>query len=312
MLPVSSSADNATKGKNLYAFPKLKSQFVQFDIYQTSTYLHVVAMNYNATQVQVLNIDREASDISLNFEKVNLCSIDEINQRLDKLKQMDSTYKKVCTACAIVGIVQFSDENDFYLYVVTEKEKVGSINRSVIYTIKHVKLIQISAEDDGNAAQNSSSRGISKTKNKHLSTSPSSKRHINKKHNTNNDSNHVVNMKKKLFLQLDLTKEFYFSYTYDITNTLQNNMIFGGNQIINASSSNHKQKDVKIPHTTTVNKSKNNNNTHSNINNNSNKHHQNKSKKLKKIKKCNEYFVWNSYLLEELVGALGTFASPWM
>ena len=92
------------------------------------------------TQVQVLNIDREASDISLNFEKVNLCSIDEINQRLDKLKQMDSTYKKVCTACAIVGIIQFSDENDFYLYVVTEKEKVGSINRSIIYTINFYKF----------------------------------------------------------------------------------------------------------------------------------------------------------------------------
>ena len=28
--------------------------------------------------------------------------------------------------------------------------------------------------------------------------------------------------------------------------------------------------------------------------------------------KCNEYFVWNSYLLEEIVGALGTFASPWI
>ena len=31
-----------------------------------------------------------------------------------------------------------------------------------------------------------------------------------------------------------------------------------------------------------------------------------------KNKRCNEYFVWNSYLLEEMVGALGTLASPWI
>ena len=146
-----------------------------------------------------------------------MCSITEVKQRLRKLKQIDPTYEKICTACCIVGVVQFSDENHYYLYVVTEKEKVGEINRSIIYTIKDVELIQVST---GVTEQTGSNRSIS-------NQSSTSKR-------TNTSGNHVQPKRlKSLFLQLDLSKNFYFSYSYDITNTLQNNMIFGGRQVGN-------------------------------------------------------------------------------
>ena len=66
-----STSSKVPKDERVYAFPKLESQFTRFDIYRTSTYVHVVAANYNDTKIQVLNIDREktVSDISLHFEK---------------------------------------------------------------------------------------------------------------------------------------------------------------------------------------------------------------------------------------------------
>ena len=54
-----SKSSKVPKDERVYAFPKLESQFTRFDIYRTSTYVHVVAANYNDTKIQVLNIDRE-------------------------------------------------------------------------------------------------------------------------------------------------------------------------------------------------------------------------------------------------------------
>ena len=282
-----STSSKVPKDERVYAFPKLEMQFTRFDIYRTSTYVHVVASNCSGTKIQVLNIDREktVTDISLHFEKENLCSKEEIKQRLRKLQQMDPTYEKVCSACCIVGIVQFSDENHYYLYVVTEKEKVGEINRSIIYTIKSVELIQVSV---GTTEQTGSNRSISRQ-------SSSSSR-------TNTTGNHVQPKRlKSLFLQLDLSKNFYFSYSYDITNTLQNNMIFGGQQVGDLL---HKRRETDAEGTGDGGAGQKNVHTC--------EAESPRKRSTSRNKRCNEYFVWNSYLLEEMVGALGALASPWI
>ena len=204
--------------------------------------------------------------------KKKICAQNRNKQRLRKLKQIDPTYEKICTACCIVGVVQFSDENHYYLYVVTEKEKVGEINRSIIYTIKDVELIQVST---GVTEQTGSSRSLSKQ-------SSTSKR-------TNTSGNHAQPKRlKSLFLQLDLSKNFYFSYSYDITNTLQNNMIFGGRQVGNLL---NKQREIDTKETGDAGAGKKT-------------VHMIEAKLARKTsksknKRCNEYFVWNSIFLKK-------------
>ena len=102
----------------------------------------------NDTKIQVLNIDREktVSDISLHFEKENLCSVTEIKQRLRKLKQIDPTYEKICTACCIVGVVQFSDEN-IIIYTLSPRRKKLEKSTDLLFTQSKTsslyKLVQV-------------------------------------------------------------------------------------------------------------------------------------------------------------------------
>ena len=92
---------------------------------------------------------------------------------------------------------------------------------------------------------------------------------------------------RSLFLQVDLTDEFYFSYYYDITNTVEVNMSKGGGIL-------HRQQAVSPTSRSSSSTSNRSNYWES------------------EAVRMNEHFVWNLHLLEPLICALEHQASPWI
>eukprot|EP01127_Copromyxa_protea_P019819 TRINITY_DN6514_c0_g1_i1.p1 TRINITY_DN6514_c0_g1~~TRINITY_DN6514_c0_g1_i1.p1 ORF type:complete len:955 (+),score=148.57 TRINITY_DN6514_c0_g1_i1:163-2865(+) len=93
--------------------------------------------------------------------------------------------KKIATAVALLGFMKFL--NGYYMYFITEATQLGSIGRHKIFTVDQVSHIYL----------------------------PNIK-----------PQEHVAEEEryKGLFFGLDVTKDFFFSFTYDITRTLQHNM----------------------------------------------------------------------------------------
>eukprot|EP01133_Synstelium_polycarpum_P017723 gene17723-21133_t len=95
---------------------------------------------------------------------------------------------RVCSAFGVLGLIRFL--HGYYIILITKRRKVGVIGTHIIYGIDDTTYVYIPTT-------------VPKT--------------------TGPDFTDETRY-KGLFLGLDLTKDFFFSYTYDITRTLQFNM----------------------------------------------------------------------------------------
>lgn len=104
-----------------------------------------------------------------------------------EIRRIISTLKftKSLSAYGIIGFVRFLE--GYYLILVTKRNKIGFIGNHTIYTIKDTTIYRISYD------------GI-KT------------------------SNPLETKYLKMFMNVDLSSNFYFSYSYDLTRTLQYNL----------------------------------------------------------------------------------------
>lgn len=114
--------------------------------------------------------------------------------------------QKRASACGLVGFVKFLD--CYYITLVTKKSKVGCIRGHSIYTIKETEMVPIKPADNFNKGN-----VLSRLWNK-----------MNKKiTQTRTESDELRHL--TLFQFVDMTKDFYFAYSYDLTSTLQHNYI---------------------------------------------------------------------------------------
>jgi hypothetical protein len=111
--------------------------------------------------------------------------------------------KKLCTAYGIVGFVKFL--NGYYLTLVTQRKEVGCIGGNFIYSIKATENFPIKPRDE---PETNAFKMIWRKLNKKLSQTA---------------SEIAENRYLGLFQFIDMTKDFFFSYTYDITHSLQFN-----------------------------------------------------------------------------------------
>ena len=95
-------------------------------------------------------------------------------------------YTKCKTACGILGFVRFLE--GYYLIMITAKKKVAKIGHHDIYQIKDMQMIRLF---------------------KKIYTMKQ-----------NDEEKYVEEFKK-----INIGEGFYFSYTYDLTHTLQNNIL---------------------------------------------------------------------------------------
>ena len=104
---------------------------------------------------------------------------------IDNGNKSSGGLKKIVDACGIVGFVRFSECH--YLYLITKAKQVAVIAGHLLYGIESTRLIPLNG---GRISEKSLEE----------------QRYVD------------------VFLGVDLTKNFYFSYTYDLTNTMQWNM----------------------------------------------------------------------------------------
>ena len=111
------------------------------------------------------------------------------------------------SAVGFLGAIAFT--RGFYLVLVTRSEPVGTIGGHLVHAPRAVEVVPVHFEGAGAGPQATMGETLSKWVQEMLlsGTDPGIM---------------AEGRYQSLFLFLDLTKEFYFSYTYDLTRPLQN------------------------------------------------------------------------------------------
>ncbi|KAK9734420.1 hypothetical protein RND81_04G138500 [Saponaria officinalis] len=163
----------------------------KFKLYETRSYFYMVGRDKSKKFWRVLKIDRlESSSLDL-CEDPTVYSYSECCVLLRRIHEGNKHTGglKIVTACyGIVGFIRFL--GPYYMILITERRKVGMLCGHAIYAVAKSKMIRIP--------------------------------HSTVRSNLENSKNE--NRYKKLLGTVDITKDFYFSYSYRIMYSLQKNL----------------------------------------------------------------------------------------
>lgn len=159
-------------------------------LYVTDSRYYLVGSNNTQTAFKVLKIDRTDNDLSLVDDRTEY-TYQEIRELLWCLDHGNRTpnkpvgITKTFSSFGLLGFVRFL--HGYYLILIIKRRKVAAIGYHTIYKIEETKLVYIPNKQ------------------------PTSQ--------VNEESKYV-----KAFSSIDLSSNFYFSYSYDISQTLQYNL----------------------------------------------------------------------------------------
>jgi len=189
------------------------SRFSEINIYESSNSLYLTGSSPREITFSLLKFNRNVSspknlsDIIFTFPD-NYPKSDIIGT-LNGIEAAENSPAKVSlllSAQGLVGFIKFLD--CFYITVVTKKKFVGVIANNMVYSIKATKTVPIRPRDE--YANELSFRSLWHHVNKRLSQTPTE----------------VAESKYMgLFQFMDITKSFFFSYTYDLTHSVQDNTV---------------------------------------------------------------------------------------
>ncbi|KAG2728537.1 hypothetical protein I3760_01G210500 [Carya illinoinensis] len=168
------------------------SRYLQkFRLYETRSNFYMVGRDKSRTIWRVLKIDRlDPSEIDILEDCTTYSEIEcyDLLRRIHEGNQCTGGLKFVTTCYGIVGFIKFL--GPFYMLLITKRSKIGAICGHTIYAIANSRMIPI---------PNStvlSQMAYSKNENRY----------------------------KKLLGTVDLTKDFFFSYSYHVMHSLQKNL----------------------------------------------------------------------------------------
>ncbi|CAB3377732.1 Hypothetical predicted protein [Cloeon dipterum] len=164
-------------------------------LYETRSRFYLLGSNNSQTRCRVLKIDRmEPKELNITEDNI-LYSKDQIKDLVNTIdggnriktgpRSTGSGICKVVSAFGIVGFVRFLE--GYYIILITKRTRIAVIGYHSIYKIEDTAMIYIPND------------GI--------------------RHYHPDESRYV-----KMFQNIYLSSNFYFSYSYDISNTLQCNM----------------------------------------------------------------------------------------
>lgn len=202
----------------------------KYTLYETKDRMYIVGSNRRETMFRVLELDLTVPVDQLRVLEDNVFfTRDEIMNVLSTLEETsEGGLKKKITGYGLAGFIKFT--TCYYLIFITKCSEVAVIGGHYIYHIDETEMIPI-CSDYKNPDKNSTEKKLITT-----------------------------------FQSFDLAKTFYFSYTYDITNNLQTNLLRKKLEVINKQS-------ITIPFDMTD---------------------------------YNEMFVWNSHLLAPVLPCIDT------
>ncbi|KAF9413063.1 phosphatidylinositol-3,5-bisphosphate 5-phosphatase [Podila epigama] len=272
--PLSGYSSGQGADSSTFSIPPLPSRtdvINHFFLYETRTRFYIVGTNAPAgTRFRVLKIDRTSAPNELNItEDEVVYSKTEVDDLLDMIANGNRStggIREIAKFYGIVGFVRFTE--GYYMTIVTKRSSVALIGGHYVFHIDATSTISI-----------------------HNSTTPTSK--LDK----NSDEARYLQM----YQMVDLTKNFYFSYSYDITRTLQANMtrwrVFSTNPISTSTS--------RTPEPTMTTLLHGSNGSHPSSSSTANNKNQDYSgSEALMVSGCgrNKMFVWNLYLLENGFG----------
>ncbi|GMM51534.1 phosphatidylinositol-3,5-bisphosphate 5-phosphatase [Starmerella bacillaris] len=173
----------------------MSTQLVRFTLYEASKAFWIIGQNEEATIFQILKIEPDmlSSDKSRSHKFV-LTQLErtfdehQIRKWISKQTELEGLKQKATPAWAILGTIRFT--NCYYLVLVTKCSVVSLLGGHKIYHIDETELVPLIHSSVYETPDRRSIEG------RLIST----------------------------FYTLDLSKTFYFSPTYDLTNTLQTNL----------------------------------------------------------------------------------------
>ena len=141
----------------------------------------------------------------------------EILEMISEGNRSSGGITKVCSAFGLLGFVRFLD--CYYFTLVTQRREVGCIAGNYVYSVKATEMFPVRPRDEPEA---NTFRKMWKKLNKKL----------------NQTSAEIAESRYMgLFQFVDVTKDFFFSYSYDLTNSLQRNFLVCNNLAATGSSS---------------------------------------------------------------------------
>eukprot|EP00127_Corallochytrium_limacisporum_P000282 Clim_evm29s9 gene=Clim_evmTU29s9 len=158
-------------------------------IYETKMRQYIVGCDALEERFRILKVDRSASrrlEIHDDGMTYTKEEVVDILVMVHEGNRATGGLLKRLSAYAILGFVRFLE--GFYLVCLTKRKRVASIGSHIIYSVQGSSLVPV-LNDWGRSVRD-----------------PEEQRYL------------------KSFRDVDLTQNFYFSYTYDLTNSLQWNM----------------------------------------------------------------------------------------
>lgn len=202
-----------------------KIVLTKFTVYVTNHRMYIVGSNVRETVFRIMEIDMDNSIEELVVMEDNVYF--KRSEIMDVLNGLEETSEggltKKITAVALLGFTKLT--KCFYLVAVTKRKTVAVLGSHAVYHIEETEMVPVT--------------------------------HNYKTPDRNSDEARYM----QTFMNIDLNKTFYYSDSYDITNTLQTNMMRNKTQSLGL----------------------------------------NGTVELTKIFKYNERFVWNNSLLEPVL-----------
>ncbi|MCJ1288222.1 phosphatidylinositol-3,5-bisphosphate 5-phosphatase [Xylographa opegraphella] len=165
----------------------------KFSFYETASRFFLVGADVLDRKFRILKINRTTESEDLNLAEDDIVyTKKEMNQLLNALDEGNKSsggLKLRSTAWGLLGFIRFT--GDYYMLLITKRSQVAMIGGHYIYQVDGTELVSLSTAS------------VTRFK---------SDRHP--------DEARFVG----ILSNLDLSRSFYFSYSYDITHTLQHNI----------------------------------------------------------------------------------------
>ncbi|XP_073003330.1 phosphoinositide phosphatase SAC2-like isoform X2 [Typha latifolia] len=163
----------------------------KFRLYETRSMFYMIGRDKRRMMWRVLKIDRlESSELAIHEDPTVFTESEchGLLQRIHEGNRSTGGLKYVTKCYGIVGFVKFL--GPYYMLLITKRRKIGTICGHVVYTISKSEIIRLPC------STMLSNMAYSKDENRY----------------------------KRLLCTVDLTKDFFFSYSYNIMRSLQKNI----------------------------------------------------------------------------------------
>ena len=166
----------------------------KFSLYETATRYYIVGADVMDKRFRILKIDRTSDTGTLSIAEDDIVytkkEMSQLLNAVDDGNKATGGIKLRCSTWGLLGFIRFTGA--YYMLIITKRSQVAMIGGHFVYQIDGTDLVPLTP--------GSGSRFKPDLKNSEEA------RFLSILHN------------------LDLTRSFYFSYSYDITRTLQHNI----------------------------------------------------------------------------------------